>query len=55
VDNLRYVLKSIYLQMCDDNEVVPGTDAAEYLWKEYVADIATLELLEEVESLDESL
>lgn len=48
--SFKEILYSAYLGLCDENDVVPGSQEATYLWKEYTADMNTLNLIEKIEA-----
>lgn len=42
-------MRALYNELCEENGAVPGSLEANYLWREYIADIATLDILRDVE------
>lgn len=46
---MRELLYGAYLSLCHENDVVPGSKEAAYLWKEYAADLTTLSLIRQIE------
>lgn len=46
---MKELLYGAYLTLCDENDVVPGSKEAAYLWKEYTADLETLKLIQQIE------
>lgn len=46
---MKELLYSAYLSLCHENDVVPGSKEAAYLWKEYASDLETLAIIHNIE------
>ena len=46
----RAALRQIYLDFCQELEIVPDSIEADYMWTEYCHDLKTLNLIEKESS-----